>query len=622
MDSIEYEAISNYLDSKSYPLHSTKEQKRIIRKKAKRYELVAGKLFRSLEGCQLLVIRHNELEGILKEIYDNSGHQCARYTCNIAKGRYYWPSMYKDIENYVTTCVRCQKNQSSLNSPTTPLKPLPIITKVWYRVGMDLTGPLIESNGYKHILSMIDHFTRWIETRPLKSKEATETNELVESSHKAIKQALVKSLEEKNENWSLFLEEITFSINIRQRATTNFSAFELIHGSRKARLPTEAQNQDYQHPEDSILDQWGGEHQFEKLIDFMQEAHESNSQIAGEQLLHSQNLIKQQFDKKLNPVSSRKLEIGDNVLIENVYRSKKGGKLLDKWIGRYPVTKVNRSTVQILRNKATRCVKRSKVKLYKIPKKAIHALPNKGHLDSQSDENNIQHEISDEDLMIPSSPFTGAEESTFEANVIRKSREEVFEFLNSMKDRIIESIKTNSPLNDFHRELEKRQNFSFKNLLEWSQEHFPSTKIPETRLMTLDTSHEVTEILIQWYLESFETKIPILQYTKEDFELSTKGQQKSMDYITKVLYPVLSVMMINSPKSEKELSVPQLSLQAHFLSDQSLEDLCVTWGGYVHGIELVNTCPMDNFVTLLSLHRDALSTTFNLIQSSPNSNLE
>ena len=98
MDSIEYETISNYLDSKSYPVHSSKELKRTIRKKAERYELVAGKLFRSFAGCQLLVIRRNELEEILKEIHDNSGHQCARYTCNIAKDRYHWTSMYKDID--------------------------------------------------------------------------------------------------------------------------------------------------------------------------------------------------------------------------------------------------------------------------------------------------------------------------------------------------------------------------------------------------------------------------------------------------------------------------------------------------------------------------------------------
>ena len=71
-------------------------------------------------------------------------------------------------------CERCILNQPSLKTPTSPLPPLHVITKVWFRVGMDLTGPLIESNGFKYILSVTDHFTRWIETRPLRSKESPE----------------------------------------------------------------------------------------------------------------------------------------------------------------------------------------------------------------------------------------------------------------------------------------------------------------------------------------------------------------------------------------------------------------------------------------------------------------
>ena len=55
-----------------------------------------------------------------------------------------------------------------------PLQPLPVITKVWFRVGMNLTGPLIESQGYLYILTLIDHFTKWIETRPLRTKDAKE----------------------------------------------------------------------------------------------------------------------------------------------------------------------------------------------------------------------------------------------------------------------------------------------------------------------------------------------------------------------------------------------------------------------------------------------------------------
>ena len=67
----------------------------------------------------------------------------------------------------------CQKNQPSLKTPTMPLQPPPVITKVWFRVGMDLTGPLIESQGYLYILTFIDHFTKWIVTSPLKTKTRT-----------------------------------------------------------------------------------------------------------------------------------------------------------------------------------------------------------------------------------------------------------------------------------------------------------------------------------------------------------------------------------------------------------------------------------------------------------------
>ena len=85
--------------------------------------------------------------------YPNNRHFATLCTYHIGKDRYYWPSMLKDIELYVQACVRCIRNQSSLKSPTVPLQHLPVITKVSFRVGMDLTGPLIESNGYKYILT-------------------------------------------------------------------------------------------------------------------------------------------------------------------------------------------------------------------------------------------------------------------------------------------------------------------------------------------------------------------------------------------------------------------------------------------------------------------------------------
>ena len=184
-----------------------------------------------------------------------------------SKERYYCAKMYTEIQNYVHNCIPCVKNQPCIKSPSMPLQPLPVITKVWFRVGMDLTGPLIESQGYLYILTFIDHFTKWIETRALRTKDAKEvakgifsiycrqgapvqivsdngtkftniisktlqevhdcklifsapyhpqTNGLVESAHKAIKRALIKSISEKWEDWSHYLEQVTFSLNIRR----------------------------------------------------------------------------------------------------------------------------------------------------------------------------------------------------------------------------------------------------------------------------------------------------------------------------------------------------------------------------------------------------------------------
>ena len=172
MDLLEYEFISNYLITGNYPPGYNKDQKRELRRKSSRFRILGEKLVKSSKNQDLFVITKNEVDDILKELHDNSGHQCSRYSYKIAKDRYFWPCMQKDITLCIQACARCLKNQPSLKSPTNPLQPLPVITKVWFRVGMDLTGPLVESNGFKYILTIIDNFTRWIETRPLRTKEA------------------------------------------------------------------------------------------------------------------------------------------------------------------------------------------------------------------------------------------------------------------------------------------------------------------------------------------------------------------------------------------------------------------------------------------------------------------
>ena len=283
-----------------------------------------------------------------------------------------------------------------------------------------------------------------------------------------------------------------------------------------------------------------------------------------------------------------------------MYRNKKGGKLQDRWLS-YPVTKVNRSTVQVLRNNSLQRIKRSKVKLLKKQNDNTETPPSKFQRLSTL----CEDVSSDENGKIPSSPFRGAEESIFQTNTTRKTRDEVFEFLNSMKSQILDYISTKKPLSKLHSEL-----------FDWRQEHFPPTEIPEMRLMDFDTSHEMTDILSQWYLDSDGIKIPYYQYTNEDFNFSTHWQQESMNYSTNVLQPVLNELIINTPET-----LPT-TLNNVINSEYSLEDSTVTWGGFCDSIELVNTCSVDNIITLLSLNQEKLPITFEMMQYSRNLLLE
>ena len=288
----------------------------------------------------------------------------------------------------------------------------------------------------------------------------------------------------------------------------------------------------------------------------------------------------------------------------------------------HSVTKVTSTNVHILRNKSIQRVKRSKVKLLKrSSKETTEELPPKKYKckDNKNDDDSFQS-ISDENILIPSSPFHGVEESIFETNLIRKSREEVLEFLNLMKVRIIDSIKTNTPLSELHRQLDKRIELPFKELFDWRHCHFPPTNFPENRLMDFDTSQEMSEVLSQWYLESFGVKIPIYQYANDDFEFSTRWQQKSMNYSTKVLQPVLNELLINYPET-KTISMITISSDTYSTTDNFLEEACVTWGGHCDAIELVNTCSVDNFITLLSLHKSALINALDHISCSLNDSL-
>ena len=101
-----------------------------------------------------------------------AGHLGAEKTRRRILRRFYWPTVFRDIDEYCRCCVKCQKTNTR-KVPPAPLVPLPVITEPFQRIAMDIVGPLPKSRlGNRFILVICDYATRYPEAIPLRSIDA------------------------------------------------------------------------------------------------------------------------------------------------------------------------------------------------------------------------------------------------------------------------------------------------------------------------------------------------------------------------------------------------------------------------------------------------------------------
>ena len=87
--------------------------------------------------------------------------------------RYYWPGIFKEVADYCRSCEVCQR--SHLKKPARAgLVPMPVMSKPFHRIAMDIVGPLPRTQrGNRFILTIRDYATRYPEAIALPSTEAT-----------------------------------------------------------------------------------------------------------------------------------------------------------------------------------------------------------------------------------------------------------------------------------------------------------------------------------------------------------------------------------------------------------------------------------------------------------------
>ena len=133
-------------------------------------------LFRNLDS---LILREGVLfrnKTVLSGIHDEVGHLGRNRSLQLARDRFFWPKMIKDIETYIKKCPRCLRRKSP--KPLAPLvsisssQPLELFC-------IDYLGLEPSKGGVENILVITDHFTRYSLAVPCKSTKAKPTAKIL-----------------------------------------------------------------------------------------------------------------------------------------------------------------------------------------------------------------------------------------------------------------------------------------------------------------------------------------------------------------------------------------------------------------------------------------------------------
>ncbi|CAD6234146.1 GSCOCG00012365001-RA-CDS, partial [Cotesia congregata] len=117
-----------------------------------------------------LVLKDSEVPEILKRNHEDpdAAHLGRDRMYKRIKVRYYWPGMWRDVDEFVEACEVCKRvkyKQTSSKAPMQTRQPI----QPWAVVAADITGPFTRSRrGHQYVLVIQDLYTRFIELHPLR----------------------------------------------------------------------------------------------------------------------------------------------------------------------------------------------------------------------------------------------------------------------------------------------------------------------------------------------------------------------------------------------------------------------------------------------------------------------
>jgi len=99
-------------------------------------------------------------------------HPGIRAMRRLVTSRFLWPSMNTDAAVFVRNCMDCQRSKVQQHTRP-PLEKFEEPVRRFSHIHIDLVGPLPQSRGCTHLLTVVDRSTRWPEAIPLAETSAS-----------------------------------------------------------------------------------------------------------------------------------------------------------------------------------------------------------------------------------------------------------------------------------------------------------------------------------------------------------------------------------------------------------------------------------------------------------------
>ena len=121
-------------------------------------------------SCTVLsCIMHNYPVSWRRKIFDlihGLSHPSIRATRKLISSKFIWKGMNSQVGSWAKTCVQCQSSKIHTHIKS-PLETFNVPHRRFDHIHVDLVGPLPPSDGFTHLLTIVDRFSCWPEAVPL-----------------------------------------------------------------------------------------------------------------------------------------------------------------------------------------------------------------------------------------------------------------------------------------------------------------------------------------------------------------------------------------------------------------------------------------------------------------------